>query len=106
MDRERASGEPIDETFRALADRRRRIALACLLEAERALTVDELANEVAVRERETREAADGIERMRIELYHKQIPLLANSNLVRYGADRNRVEPTDRVDEIEAFLPTE
>lgn len=109
MDREETPREQFDEVFRALADRQRRIVLACLLESERALTITELANEIIVREDETRETAppaDDLERVRIELYHKQLPLLAESGLVRYSADRDRVEPTDRVDEIDSFLPVE
>lgn len=109
MNREKTSRRQFDAVFRALADRQRRIVLACLLESKRALTIPELANEVIVREDETRETApqaDELERVRIELYHKQLPLLAESDLVRYGADRDRVEPTDRVDEIDSFLPVE
>ncbi|MFC4439832.1 MULTISPECIES: DUF7344 domain-containing protein [Natrialbaceae] len=107
MDASDTTGPTLDDVFRALADRRRRLALVALLESETPLTIDELAADIVAREREER-STDGsareTERARIELHHKQLPHLVDADLVRGGIDGQPIEPTARVDEIESLLP--
>lgn len=109
MNANSATEPTLDDVFRALADRRRRIVLVALLGSETPLTIDELAAEIVAREREER-PTDGstceLERVRIDLYHKQLPHLADAGLVRGGSDGRPIEPTARVDEIESLLSTD
>lgn len=74
-----------DEVYRALADGRRRIALAYLLEHSEA-TVEELADVVAgvagARGSVVVGPADR-EAVRIELFHRHLPVLSEARLVEF-----------------------
>lgn len=73
-----------DELYEALSRERRRRILSVLAETEGPLGVDELARAVAARERDARPAdldeAD-VERVRVSLYHRHVPKLADAGLV-------------------------
>lgn len=82
--------------FRALAARRRRLALACLTE-HRLLTLADLAEEVTERETGTSVASLPAERVAntyFSLYHTHIPKLETAELVRYDQDDDLVERTE------------
>lgn len=94
------------EVFRALADRRRRDALLCLLEEDSALPLETLARETAARGRDQRPAAvpaAEIDRVTVLLHHSHVPILADVGLVEYDVDSSFVAPSTRLEELEDVL---
>ncbi|WP_247729502.1 DUF7344 domain-containing protein [Halovivax limisalsi] len=78
-----------------LAARRRRIILATLMDAEDALTREELARRVVARERDDSaplgpDAGDGL---LVALHHVHLPKLREADLVSYDAETKTVEYT-------------
>jgi DNA-binding transcriptional ArsR family regulator len=92
----------LDSLFRCLADGRRRIVLAHLLDGgDRSATVDELAD--AVIETEGRSPSSDPESVAITLDHVHLPLLADAGFIDYERDRGVVTPTDRTTSVEPHL---
>ncbi|MFC7155815.1 hypothetical protein ACFQPA_10145 [Halomarina halobia] len=82
-----------DSIFDALAHRRRRCVIYCLREYDTPMTLPDLADEVAVRERGTTIAAipgEEVKRVYMSLYHSHIPKLANADVVAYDQERDMV----------------
>lgn len=82
-----------DQVLRALAAERRRHVLAALADSETALSLADLATEVARRETDA-EASDGVDgnadRVRVSLYHCHVPILTAADLVDYDDEAKRV----------------
>lgn len=92
-----------DAIFRALADARRRHALAALADSEGALSLDALANGVVARECDCDEADSSavVERtVLVALYHTHAPLLAEAGLVEFDPEGKSVALTDLGREIQ------
>lgn len=85
------TGDP-DDVFRALADERRRRVLDVLADRDEPVDVATLA--AAVREAAGEEPAPDPERLRIDLAHHQIPVLAEAGLVDWDVDEGTVAATD------------
>jgi DNA-binding transcriptional ArsR family regulator len=86
----------LDALFDLLADLRRREAILALLDHE-ALSLPDLADEVAVAERDeplTSIDADDVLRVYLSLYHTHVPKLAHEGLVDYDQDDDYVALTD------------
>lgn len=82
----------LDSTLRALASRRRRLTLRCLLE-HRELTLPDLAELVAERESGDDLAdipPERVCRVYFSLYHTHLPMLEDADLVRYEQERDYV----------------
>lgn len=82
----------LDSTLRALASRRRRLTLRCLME-HRELALPDLAELVA--ERESGEPLSALSperacRVYFSLYHTHLPKLENAGLVRYDQEEDYV----------------
>jgi hypothetical protein len=88
----RTAEPPERDYYRLLADDRRRTALGVLTEREPPITLEALAEEVAARESDAggREA-DPVDRIRVELHHVHLPVLAENDLVEYDWRAGRVE---------------
>ena len=87
----------LDATFRALADRRRRLALSCLRE-HHSVSLPDLAEFVAVEVWDSDLTSISGERVRdvyFSLYHKHVPVLEAANLVHYEQEEDLVALTDR-----------
>ena len=85
--------------FELLASRRRRYALYCLSRSERELTIDELANRIGVLEDEpTRGHAETV---RIDLQHRHLPKLLDTDVVR--SDGGRVGLARTAERLEPYL---
>lgn len=87
----------LDSVLRALADRRRRVALRCLLEHSTVALAD-LAELVV--ERETGEElaaipAEQVCRVYFSLYHTHVPKLEAAELASYEQAEDVVRSTDR-----------
>lgn len=95
-----------EEVFRALADRRRRDALLCLLEEDGALPLETLARETAARGRDQRPAAvpaAEIDRITVLMHHSHVPMLADVGLIKYDVDSNFVAPSPRLEGLEDVI---
>lgn len=82
------SGRERDELFEALTHRRRRRVLAVLRTAGQPLTLTALAEELALR-RDDEMGDEETERLRVSLYHRHLPKLADTGLVEFDVDRKR-----------------
>lgn len=87
------TAEPLErDYYRLLADDRRRTVLGILTEREPPITLRALAEEVAARESDVggRET-DLVDRIRVELHHVHLPVLAENDLIEYDWRAERVE---------------
>lgn len=95
-----------DELFDLLSRRRRRYALACLMEHTEPVALSELAREVAVRENGTTAAEISDDRVRAvesSLYHSHIPKLAEVGVVGYDPERASVSLSGDPERIERLI---
>ena len=79
--------------FRTLSNARRRTVLRRLGECEK-LDVSELAEQIRHGNSET-EGREAVNDLAIDLYHAQLPCLADADLVRFDPDENTVALTER-----------
>ncbi|ELZ30444.1 hypothetical protein C474_11546 [Halogeometricum pallidum JCM 14848] len=83
----------LDERLEALSHRRRRHVLQCLEEGRTPLTLAELANEVAKRDRDATQSgisAEEVEKVRVVLYHLHLPKLRDADLVAYDRENDSI----------------
>ena len=100
----------VDTVFDVLAHRRRRDALGVLVDHENPMTLADLADEVAVREHDTRIddiPADDVMELYLSLYHAHVPKLAAAGCVRYDQEHDLIAlcaDDERVDVYRALFP--
>lgn len=83
--------------FELLANDRRRYAFHYLTTTVGATSLDDLADQIALWE--TDATADQHRQIRGDLYHRHLPLLVDTGVVRYDADRETVELRDCSDDL-------
>ncbi|WP_317175803.1 DUF7344 domain-containing protein [Halomontanus rarus] len=94
-----ASKLSTDTTLTLFADSQRRHLLD-LLEENENRTVDELAEQITKRERDTQNVSEDVhQRVVISLVHKHLPMLADHDIVSYNRDRKEVALVDGVDDL-------
>jgi len=94
-----------DRVIRLLADERRRYALRCLLKHD-ALPLADLADEVAVRERDEpigEISAEEVKHVYMSLYHTHVPKLAQAGVVTYDQDADAVAVDEYADLAGRYL---
>lgn len=92
-DRDVSSDISVDYLLDLLADDRRRYVLKCLREHDGAISMSDLAEDVAARETEeprTAIEAEMVQRVATSLYHSHVPKLADVGVVEFDRDRNLV----------------
>lgn len=102
----RAPESRLDALFGVLSDRRRRIALRCLVAYDSPMTLADLADEVAVREQETpltQIPADDVMQVYLSLYHAHVPKLADAGVVEYSQEQDLVRLTEEPDRVRDLL---
>lgn len=87
--------------FSLLANDRRRYVLRYLSQKVGAASLDDLAEQVALREGEP--TADRYERILTDLHHTHLPKLVDGSVVRYDVERETVELRDAADELMPYL---
>ena len=100
-----AASLPPDHVFDLLADYRRRLALACLLDHEPAVSLPDLAEEVAVREfgrPVTDLSGETVLEVYFSLYHAHVPMLVEADVVTYDQERDLVTVARNVDRFRAL----
>lgn len=91
------TGRERDELFEALTDRQRRRVLEVVRTAGRPLSLTALAEELALRS--DGEATDErTERLRVTLYHRHLPKLADTGLVAFDVEGKTVDRSGSVPE--------
>jgi len=84
---------PLSETerYRLLASERRRTVLDVLFGRSCPIDVEDLAREVADRERNVAAAEDAVASVTTSLHHCHLPKLADHGVVDYDVDTGRVK---------------
>lgn len=88
------------------ANEKRRVVLAKLVEHQRTIPVDELANAVIENSHGmplTDVDDETVEHIYIDLTHVHLPKLAESGFVQYDPQQNIVEPTPQIKQNESHL---
>lgn len=97
--------ESVDRIFEALADERRRIALAYLTEVDRAVSRDELVDQVATATAHLEDTGRDVhEQLAVQFYHHHLPELEAAGLVDRDEVREVVSPTETAELISPWLP--
>lgn len=100
-----AESETIDRIFGALADERRRIAVTYLATVDRAVSRDELVDQVATEVADAdRTGHDLHEQLAVQFYHHYLPELEAAGLVERDESRALVYPTETASRVSAWLP--
>lgn len=98
LDRIESNGHPpemVDEAFQLLADRRRRLTLAVVRDHAEALTLPDVADEVAVREYDrplSEISGETVAEVYTSIYHDHLPRLVEVGLLEYDQQRDLVAP--------------
>ena len=87
--------------FGLLTDERRRYALHYLSTNVGAVSLDDLAEQIALWEGTPTKSR--YERILTDLYHRHLPRLTDAGVVRYDPDRETVELLDAADRVSPFL---
>lgn len=109
--RESGSNEgepPTDEVFELLSSRRRRYAVEYLRRSEKTVDLGELAEMTAARENGVRRvevASDERKRTYTALQQFHLPKMGEMGFVRYDKRRGVVDPTERLESVDPYLPT-
>ena len=85
----------VDEALQTLAHHRRRLTLAVIREHDEAVSLPDVADEVAVREhgRPLPElSAETVAEIYISIYHDHLPRLVDIGLIAYDQERDIVRP--------------
>lgn len=99
------SQQRINTVFNVFAHHRRRYALHELHQYEKPMALADLADEIAVREKETALTAipaDEVKQIYMSLYHRHIPELSEAGFVRYNQERDTVTLTEEAKQIEQY----
>lgn len=89
-------------------DQHRRIVLGMLVEEQRSLTFDDLAKAVFKYNHHTpitEASEDALSDIHISLFHVHLPKLASEGLVNYDSERQLVEPTEQLTQLQPTLTT-
>lgn len=78
-----------DQVIRALSEQRRRSTLQVLHQCREA-TISEIAKEIAAKEDDKPNSDNQSDAIRIDLYHRHIPILAEAGLVHYTEERDAI----------------
>lgn len=92
----------LDDLFEILASRRRRYLLHCLQAYETPIALADLADEIAVYEKETNItdiSAEEIKCVYMSLYHTHIPKLAERDLINYSQEQDVVTLSDTGEQL-------
>ena len=96
----------VDEILELISNQRRRAVLELLLTHDQPLTINDLRNEVVEKEQDTEITeipSEQVKEVHISLHHVHIPKLEERELISYDSNRNIVESTGKLNQLEPFL---
>ena len=99
-------GTSVDGILELISHQRRRAILDLLLTHDRPLTITDLRNEVVEKEQGTvitKIPSEQVKQAHISLHHVHIPKLEEKGVVNYDSNRNIVEPTEKLSQLEPIL---
>lgn len=99
---EAAREDSLDTVFTVLSDQRRRYILDCLDEYDTPMALNDLAEEVAVREYDspiTEISVTQVKEVSISLHHVHVPRMEDAGLVEYERDDNLVALSEDGQEV-------
>jgi len=97
---------PLDVTFEILKNRRRRLVLQYLRDAEETTSIGELAEHIAAIENDTTVQqlnAQQRKRVYIGLYQCHLPKMDDAGVVEFNQDRGRIDPGLNVEPLYDYL---
>lgn len=86
----------------------RRIILGILIAEHRTLTVNDLTKTILKSNHHTpvtEAAEDELTEIHLSLYHSHLPKLASKGLINYDSERQLVEPTEQLEQVQPTLST-
>lgn len=92
---------PATAIFSLLADDRRRGVLHYLTQHVGAVSLGELAEQLAVHENDP--TYDNYERVLTDLHHSHLPKLVDADLVHYDVDAETIRPGDAIESVRPYL---
>ena len=95
-----------DSVLDLCQNQHRRIVLGTLAEEQRSLTLNDLTKVVLKYNHQTpitEASADVLIEIRLSLYHVHLPKLASEGLINYDPERQLVEPTEQLDQVQPTL---
>lgn len=104
----REESTAFDSVLNLCQDQHRRIVLAVLTAEQRSLTLNDLTQTILKYNHQTpitEASTDEITEVRLSLYHRQLPKLASEGLIDYDSERQLIEPTERLEELQPTLAT-
>ncbi len=97
--------ETVDAVFGILAHHRRRCALRTLQAYENPMALADLADEVAVQEKDTpitEISPEEVQQVYLDLYHTHIPKLEDEQFVHYDQEQDYVSLSERSEYLEQY----
>jgi hypothetical protein len=97
-----------DSVLDLCQNQHRRIVLGMLAEEQRSLTLNDLTKAVLKYNHQTpltEASKDVLAEIRLSLYHAHLPKLASEGLINYDPERQLVEPTEQLDQMQPTLST-
>uniref|UniRef100_UPI003D9732DC DUF7344 domain-containing protein n=1 Tax=Halomicrococcus sp. NG-SE-24 TaxID=3436928 RepID=UPI003D9732DC len=95
-----------DSVLSLCRNQHRRIVLALLTEEQRSLTLTDLIKTILTYNHQTpiaEASEDVITEVRRSLHHVHLPKLASAGLINYDPERQLVEPTEQLDQVQPTL---
>lgn len=97
-----------DSVLDLCQNQHRRIVLRTLAEEQRSLTLNDLTKAVLKYNHQTpmtEASEDVLTEIRLSLYHTHLPKLASEGLIDYDPERQFVEPTEQLEQVQPTLST-
>ena len=96
----RRTGEELTTStvFELLSDRHRRLALYCLAERVDAISLPDLARDIA-----RRDGREQVEQISTALRHSHLPKLDEADVVRYEPEVDRILPQPAITRLQPYL---
>uniref|UniRef100_UPI003D99F217 DUF7344 domain-containing protein n=1 Tax=Halomicrococcus sp. NG-SE-24 TaxID=3436928 RepID=UPI003D99F217 len=95
-----------DSVLSLCRNQHRRIVLALLTEEQRSLPLNDLTKTILTYNHQTtitEASEDVITEVRRSLHHVHLPKLASAGLINYDPERQLVEPTEQLDQMQPTL---
>lgn len=97
---------PLATVFKVLADHRRRTILYYLTRCTYPVPFEEIVEEVAMQESEataSEPSKELVEEVALDLYHTQLPKLAEADVIDYSKELQLIEVADTLRPLDEYL---